>query len=418
MNVSSRAAGSGPNRPMILILLLAAVTINYIDRGSLSVAAPLVSTEFSLDKVHLGLLFSAFFWSYAIFQLVAGWLVDRYDVKWVYAGGFVLWSAATALTGFCSSFHILLLLRLLLGIGESVNYPAMSKIIARHFPEEQRGFANGLVDGGSKIGPALSTLIGGLLVSHYGWRALFLTVGFFGFLWLLPWAAFFPSEPRHVTAANRAEPGPTMLKILTRPEAWGTSMGMFALGYVWYFLLSWLPEYLVKERGFSMDAMAVLGSLPFWGMAFTSIAGGWISDRWICSGATPTRVRKTFVVAGLFFCAAFMLPAGFVKSASLSLNFLILASLSLGIFTSNVWALTQTLAGPKAAGKWAAIQNAVGNVGGIVSPALTGWIAQTTGSFVVAFVVASAVLLAGIACYLTLVGPVAPVDWEEPHRHA
>jgi MFS family permease len=385
------------------------IAINYLDRGALSVAAPLLSRELELSPSQMGLLFSAFFWSYAGFQLVAGWLVDRYPVKWVYAGGYLVWSLATAMVGLAATLPALIMARLLLGAGESVAYPACSKILARDFPEERRGFANALVDAGAKVGPGLSTLLGGLMVERFGWRALFLGVGLGSLLWLLPWVAWVKSEAPHAATAEAAGAG--WRDILRRREAWGTSLGMFSLGYVWYFLLSWLPSYLVKERGFSMTEMAVLGSLPFWGMAGATLAGGWTSDRWIRSGADPTRVRKAYVAGGLLLCGAAMLPAALVTNAGASVALITAACLFLGLFTSNVWAITQTLAGPLAAGKWTGIQNAIGNLGGVVSPLVTGWIVAATGSFTLAFAGATAVLLAGAAAYLAMVGEVRTISW-------
>lgn len=402
-----RPAGAGG----ILFLLVFSICINYIDRGALSVSAPLIAQELSLEPTQLGLLFSAFFWSYASFQIVAGWLVDRFSVKWVYAGGYLVWSLATAATGFVASFPALLMARLLLGMGESVAYPACSKIIVQNFPETRRGMANALVDAGSKVGPGLSTLAGGLLVNEFGWRALFIGVGLGSLIWLLPWILSTGGDGN--SSIHRAGEGPGMLEILRRREAWGTCLGMFALGYVWYFLLSWLPSYLVTERGFSMSAMAVLGSIPFWGMAASSLAGGWASDRWIGRGATPTRARKTFVAGGLLLCGAAMLPAAMVDDPALSVVLLTAACLSLGMFTSNVWAITQTLAGPLAAGKWTGVQNAIGNLGGVVSPMLTGWIVAETGSFVLAFAAASLVLLAGAASYLSLIGQIRTLVWRD-----
>jgi MFS family permease len=275
----------------ILALLVLAVGINYIDRGSLSVAKPDMAREFNLNPTQMGWLFSAFFWSYAVFQLVAGWLVDRYDSKIVYAIGFCIWSLATIAVGIFSNFALFFALRLLLGIGESVSYPATSRILADHFPEERRGFANALVDAGSKIGPALSTLVGGLVVAKFGWRSLFLAVGIGSLLWLIPWLVLVPAQ-RKPTVADNSVSSIGLGELCTRREVWGTSLGMFCLGYVWYFLVSWLPSYLVEERGFSKETMAVLGSLPFWAMAVSSLSGGWLSDRWIRSGASPTRVRK------------------------------------------------------------------------------------------------------------------------------
>jgi MFS family permease len=400
----SRRAGTA-----LLILLTLSVAINYLDRGALSVAAPLIIKDLNLSPAQMGLLFSAFFWSYSSFQLIAGWLVDRFSIKWIYAGGYLTWSLATAAVGLVNGLPALLAARLLLGIGESVAYPASSKIIVRYFPEERRGLANALIDAGAKLGPGFSTLLGGLTVATYGWRAMFLVAGLASLLWLIPWLLIaksdFPVRPA-------AEPeGPGWRELLRCSQVWGTSVGMFSLGYVLYFILSWLPSYLVAERGFSMSAMAVLGSIPFWGMAVTSIVGGWTSDRWIRAGANPGKVRKLYAAGGLLLCAAAILPAAFVTSSTSSVVLITAACMFLGLFTSNVWAITQTLAGPLAAGKWTGFQNAIGNLGGVISPLLTGWVVTQTGSFALAFAAATIVLVGGTVVYLMSLGKVQPVAW-------
>ncbi len=392
-----------------MTLLLLSVCINYIDRGSLSVAAPVLSEEFALSPRRLGSLLAAFFWSYTIMQLAVGWLVDRYEVKWVYAAGFLVWSLAMAATGRANSFTALFGARLLLGVGESVFLPSISNIVVRLFPAGRRGLPNALVDVGTKLGPFLSTLIGGLLIKAYGWRALFIGVGLGSLLWLLPWILVAPGKWER-SGPNRAG-GVGMRRILSRRETWGTSLGMFALGYVWVFLLTWLPSYLIKERHYSLEQMAVFGSLPFLGMAMTSLAGGWASDHWIARGHTPTFVRKSFAVAGLLLSAAFLLPAALVADHSWSMGLLIAASLSLGLFTSNVWAITQTLAGPEAAGKWTGIQNFIGNLGGVISPIIAGLIVEKTESFFLAFAVAAVILVLGAVSYLALVPRIEPLDW-------
>jgi MFS family permease len=393
----------------IVGLLLLSVCINYVDRGSLSVAAPILSKEFSLSPSKLGYLLSAFFWSYTCFQLVVGWLVDRHDVKWVYAAGFLLWSLAMASTGLANSFAGLLAARLCLGIGESVFLPSVSKIVVRLFPPERRGLPNALVDVGTKVGPALSIYLGGMLLQDNGWRPLFIGVGLGSLLWLIPWTWSMPADPK--PSGERRAGGLGMAEILCRRETWGTSLGMFALGYVWIFLLTWLPSYLVKERHYSLHQMAVLGSMPFWGMAVASLAGGWASDFWIGRGGTPTLVRKAFAVTGLLLCAGLMLPAALVADTWIASGFLIASCVSLGIFTSNVWAITQTLAGPEAAGKWTGIQNFVGNLGGVISPIVAGLIVEQTQSFFLAFAVAAVILVLGAGCYLFLVPKVEPISW-------
>lgn len=398
---------------MILWLLVAAIAINYIDRGALSVSAPLLTKELNLSASEMGLLFSAFFWSYALFQLVAGWLVDRYDVKWVYAGGFGLWSVATAAMGFVTGMPSLIAARLALGVGESVAYPACSRIIVQNFPEERRGFANALVDAGSKLGPSFSTLLGGLVVGAFGWRPLFIGLGLMSLLWLVPWLAAVPA--RKGGAASAAEQV-SFGELLAQKQVWVTSLGMFCLGYVWYFLLSWLPTYLVRERGFSMNTMAVAGSVPFFVMALATTLGGWLSDRWIRMGQRVTYVRKTFLVSGLAGCGVFMLPAVLAADPVTAILLITTACLWLGIYTSNVWAVTQTLSGPLAAGRWTGVQNAVGNLGGVVSPWLTGMIVQRTGSFNYAFFTAIAVLALGALCYAFLLGEIQQVSWRKTDR--
>ena len=252
----------------ILGLLLVSVWINYIDRGNLSVAAPLLAPELSLTPVQMGLLLSSFFWTYAGLQFLGGWLVDRYNVSLVYGLGYLLWSTATLLTGAANGFATLLLLRLLLGVGESVAYPAYSKILAGNFAEHQRGrLANALVDVGTKAGPAVGTLLGGLFMARFGWRVFFLVIGLLSLLWLLPWWSW---APREYQLSASAQKGPGMLQILGRREGWAT----LCFNYAFYFLLSWLPTYLVSERHFSMQMMAVFGALPFGVTAVASLLCG------------------------------------------------------------------------------------------------------------------------------------------------
>ena len=407
---------SSATMTLVLILLVVSVAINYLDRGVLSVSAPILQRELTLSPTEMGLLFSAFFWSYAVFQLVAGWLVDRYEVKHILSAGFLVWCLATASVGWITGFGWLLASRVILGVGESVAYPAYSHILARDFAEGRRGLANALVDAGSKLGPALSTLAGGLLVGRFGWRALFLGMGLGGLLWLIPWILIAPSGDRAAKAEVRERPT-SMMEILRRREAWGTCVGMFSLGYVWYFLLSWLPSYLVNARGFSMHSMAVLGSLPFGAMACTSVLGGWLSDWLIRRGHSATRVRKTFVTSGLLLCCVTLLPAAVVRSPEQCVMLLVISCAALGFFTSNVWAITQTLAGPKAAGSWTGVQNAIGNLGGVISPLLTGVVVARTGSYYLAFATASVMLVLGAGSYLFLVGEVKPLRWEQEVFH-
>jgi MFS family permease len=395
---------------IFLSLLVLSICINYIDRGSLSVADQFLQKDFSLDAIHRGRIYSAFFITYAGFQIVAGWLVDRFNVNRVLAGGFLIWSTAMLFTGAASGFMMLFLLRLALGMGESVAYPSYSKILAGNFKEQQRGVANALIDAGSKLGPALGILAGGLLMGRFGWRIFFYITGGISLLWLVPWLIWAPKDQ----ALIREQKGkvPSIAEICSKRSAWGTFIGLFCGNYVWYFIVTWLPSYFLNELHYSQNQMAIFGSIPLWVIAASTLSFGYLSDRWIASGASPTLVRKSFTGLGLLL-STIMLAAAIVRDPVMSLVLLCAACFAYGIYSSNLWAVTQTLAGPWAAGRWTGLQNFFGNLSGIVAPSLTGWIVQKTGQFYWAFVITTALLVVGTICFTVVVRRVEPVSWRD-----
>ena len=392
----------------VLILLGLSVFISYIDRSNLSIAAPMLKDELHLSASQLGVLLSSFFWSYASLQLFSGWLVDRLNVNWVFAGGFFLWSVATIGIGLVNGFFLLLAFRLLLGIGESVAYPSYSKIIALHCHEEHRGIANSVVSAGLALGPGFGMLAGGLLIVRFGWRAFFMVLGLLSLSWLIPWITWMPDPKSAIHLSKTA--APSFAALLRQRSAWGTCIGMFGHNYVNYFLLTWLPFYLVRERHFSMYAMAKIGGAAYLIGACLSIASGWASDYWIGAGATPTRVRKTIVAGGLGAGGVFLLLSA-ISTPSLSVALLMMGIGFQCISSSNIWAITQTLAGPYAAGRWTGLQNFVGNLAGVVAPAVTGFVLDRTGHFYWPFAILAVVALSGTLSWLFLVGPVREVTW-------
>jgi MFS transporter, ACS family, D-galactonate transporter len=428
------ASRFSPDLSRLALLLALSIFINYIDRGNLAIAAPLLQDELGLSPYQLGLLFSSFFWTYAIFQIVSGWLVDRFPVNWILALGILLWSAATFGTGLVHGFKLLLAMRLILGIGESVAYPSYSKIISRHFSEFQRGRANSLISAGQASGPAFGTLVGGMLMARIGWRLFFIILGLASSLWLLPWLKFLRRRTATGEAAempplanadtlfaqNREEPAneplqsATILQILHQRSAWGTFAGLFAYNYIWYFFITWLPFYLVRERQFSVQRMSVVSGIAFVVLACSALASGWLSDRWIAAGGSPTRVRKTFTGAGPLIACSLVL-VGIVANHAIAVGILMLACIGLGMCTSNLWAVTQTLAGPATSGKWTGLQNFTGNLAGWIAPALIGLIVQQTGKFFWVFVITSGVTLLGAAAWVFLVGPIKPITWPSSH---
>jgi MFS transporter, ACS family, D-galactonate transporter len=392
----------------VLGLLVLSVFINYIDRANLSIAAPLLKGELGISASRLGILLSSFFWTYATFQIVSGWLVDRFNVNYVLAAGFLIWSAATVTTGLARGFASLIVLRLLLGVGESVAYPCYSKILVGHFAEHQRGRANSLIDAGSKCGPAVGMLVGGMLMARFGWRPFFIILGLGSLLWLPAWFKWMPRTQSPAAGGSPQAPG--ILEILRQGPAWATFAGHFCSNYFLYFLLTWLPFYLVRERAFSMSTMAMLAALAYFVSAAAATIAGWLSDRLIAAGATPTRVRKTCTAGGLASATA-IIAVTVVSGPTASMVLLMFACASYGVYSSSHWAITQTLAGPLAAGKWSGLQNFIANLAGVVAPALTGFVVEKTGQFFWAFAVSAAVVLIGAAVYLFGVGRVEPLEW-------
>jgi len=393
----------------VLFLLGLSVFINYIDRSNLSVAAPLLQDELGLSHAQVGILLAAFFPTYACMQPFSGWLVDRFEVKWVLAIGFLVWSVATAFTGVLHGFVALLVVRVVLGIGESVAYPAYAKIFANHFAESQRGFANSIVGAGQSLGPALGILFGGTLVAHFGWRPFFIVLGLVSLLWLPPWLRWMPRTA--ATGVLDMKQGPGLAEIIRHRSTWGTWIGHFCANYFLYLLLTWLPLYLQRARHFSPNGMAKIGGATFLLAAVSSPICGWLSDRWISAGASVTRVRKTFMGMGMA-CNGLFLVGCAAASDKLLVVLLLLAGASFGLVSSNLNAVTQTLAGPHAVGRWMGAQNFVANLAGAVAPALTGFLVGRTGQFYWPFLISSVIAWIGAIHWVFVVGPLERVTWK------
>jgi MFS transporter, ACS family, D-galactonate transporter len=400
---------------IVSLVLATGFVINYIDRGNISVVAPLLQHEFQINSTRLGILFSAFFLSYAVMQVPAGYLVDRFNLKWLYALAFVWWSLSNAAIAFAGGFLSLLILRMLLSVGEAVSLPASSKILAAAFPEQERGIANGILDSGYKFGPAIGVIFGGLFIAHHPWRQLFLITGIGGILWLVPWLWIADSihnqiqpQLRDTTTATNGHELLSMKDICLSGRAWGTFIGNFCGGYLWYLLLSWMPSYLVTARHLNLAKMGIFGSLLFAVTGASSIFTGFLTDRLIRRGKPAGKVRLGFMVAGLLF-SSFLVPAGFAPTTGGALVFLFLAFACYGMYSCNVWAATQSIAGAPNIGRWSGIQNLVGNLGGVASPALTGWVVTKTGSFHWPFAIAAAVMVLGALTYIFVVKTLDPV---------
>src|ERR1700690_1166663 len=292
----------------LVLLVTASVFINYIDRGNLATAAPLMQDELQLSASQIGVLLSAFYYGYVICMPGMGWLAERYGAKRVLAAGVVVWSISTFTTGFAGSFATLLALRVMLGVGESVAFPCASKVLAGAVAVSRLGVANGVLSFGYLLGPAVGTLLGGYLMTVFGWRPVFLVFGALSLLWLWPWRRVVIGPPAAAQAGQSAPP--TFAQILGRRALWGASLGHFASNYTYYFIVSWLPFYLVKSRGFSMGSMVAIASWAYLLNALSALAMGWAADRWIRAGRSPTLIYKSIMAAN--HIAAIACMAGMV----------------------------------------------------------------------------------------------------------
>ena len=376
---------------LLILLLGAAVFLNYVDRGAVGIAAPLMKSDLNLSATQFGLIVSAFFWVYAPVQLLVGWLVDRFSVYRLMAGGVLLWALATLAMGFVGGFTSLLVLRVMLGVGETIAFPGGSKIITRHVAPERRGIANAAMALGIALGPAVGTLAGGLILAEFGWRAIFIAFGLVTLLWLAPWQAAVRNLDRaHAPEAERNVP---VRALIGKWPLWSMSIAHIASNYVFYFLLAWLPLFLVQSRGLSLKEMTLLATLGYAVQAVAALTFGMVSDWWTRGGRSEGAIRRWMMIGGQLVAAAAVLGLAYAETNAEIGLLLCVAGAATGALSLNTYAVAQMFSGPRAAGTWVGFQNAVGNLSGIFGPIITGMIVDSAGygtAFVVTAVIGGA----------------------------
>lgn len=392
----------------IIWLLAVASFINYVDRGNLATAAPLLQGELSLTNTQLGLLMSAFFWTYIPGQFPAGWLTERLGTRYVLGAAVALWGLATALTGLVHSFALLLVLRVLLGIGESALYPATCVVLAQQLPDNRRGAANGAVASSLMFGPSFGVLLGGLVMAAIGWRPVFVAFGVLTLLWLWPWLRTDQQGPG--SDKKELEDAPSLKALLRQRNFWGTCVGHFALAYALYQVMSWLPLYLVRVHGMSVATMAKFGGLCYLMAGLASIAAGQVADSMTRRGARETLVRKVTLAGGLLGVAACMVGLSWAGATG-ALVAMIACSMCLGIILSAYSAVVQVMAGAQVAGRWMGLASGLANIAGVIGPIITGALVDRTGSFTASFLIAAVVASLGALGYAVIMGRVEPIRW-------
>ena len=403
----SVAGEASSPRWAIIGVLSFGMIIAYVSRSALSVplALPAFIKAFHLTLTDRGVLNSAFFWTYAVLQIPAGWVVDRYGVKFPYFLGFTIWCLASASTALTQSIPQLFLVQVLLGVGQAVVVPASYRWIRFHFEEKQRGLAIALYMTGTKIGPAIGTPLAAYLISRYDWRFMFVLIGLGGLIWLVPWLLLVSNDDRQVELAAVKRDGTRPIpfgRIMASPVTWGTIIASFCYMYFVYFCMTWMPAYFMERRHLSLGKMGLFVFFSFGGMAVVATLSGWAADALIGRGHNAVNVRKTFTIIG-FSIACTELIGARATSLETALLFAVVSLSGLGLATANYWALTQTLIPGAAIGRISGIQNCSCSVAGIVAPILTGWLLQKTGNYEAPMVAVLVVLVVGVLSYLVMI---------------
>jgi ACS family D-galactonate transporter-like MFS transporter len=409
------ALRDSPQRWWLLALLFLAMLISYVHRSALSVAAPFISKDLNLSKAEMGVLLSSFFWVYAFMQVPAGWIVDRFGVRRAYSFGFIFWSLASTFTGFGAGVASLLGLRVATGAGQAITFPASSRACANWFPDRERGTVTGVYLTGVRLGAALVSWIGAYFLSRYSWKLFFVFIGLLPLIWLLPWNRFLGRWETHTTDTRSALTTQTSffdsLMLLRHRSVLGIFLGFFAYDYAWYVFLTWLPSYLKDERKFTTSEMGVYSATPLVAMSLIIVIAGTLSDWLVKRGRNERIVRKAFIIVGLAI-GCLIVPAGMVADKMIAVWLLTISLCGLGLASPNTWTLTAAVCRKKIVGTVAGIQNFGGNLGGIIAPALTGFIAHKTNSFALALGLTGGVLVVGMLAYWLLIGDQVDVGSE------
>jgi MFS family permease len=396
-------------RQSVVGLIFLGILISYIDRGNLSIAAASMMRDFQLSPAAMGTLLSAFFWTYAAFQIPAGAIVDRFGIRRTYAAAFLLWSVASASIALARSMTDVVWLRMLLGMAEAVGPIASLSYIRQNFAGKEQGVPTSIYIAGQNIGPALGALLGTLLIDSLGWRLMFAVTGLVPLAWLPFWLWLVPAKrPEPVPAGRVQEVAEVPYHrpwgaVVASPAFWAMTLCIFLSSYYWYFVLTWVPAFLTMSRGFTNLEMGRILSIPLFVMAVCNVGAGFVADRLIQRIGSVFRVRVMFCALG-YLCASAVLLLLVLPSRSAVFPVLLFSMCGIGIGNSNYWAISQHTPPQQMVGRTIGFLNTLSTAAGAVAPLLTGWLLGPQKNFGVALAVAGAAPLLAAAC-LMLSGP-------------
>ncbi len=406
-----------------LILLVLSGALNYVDRATLAVANPLIRHDLGLSIADMGLLLSAFLWAYAFSQLPVGGLIDRFGARRMLTAGLTLWSVAQALGGLVTGFSSFFAARLLLGLGESPQSPASARIVRDWFNVRRRGTATGIWNCSSTLGSAIAVPVLTFLMLHVGWRWMFILMGVVGlFVAVAFWrlhrdpdeVSFTPQERTHLdeTDGHRqaALSFASWRRLLAFRTTWGMIAGFFGCIYVLWIYNSWLPGYLETDRHMSIARTGWVAAIPFVFGVLGSLLGGVLVDRLVQHGVSPINSRKYPMAISLLATALFTVLAAEVQSNVAAVVFISAAVFLIYVSTATAWAMAPVAAPAHCTASIGAMQNFGGYIGGALAPMMTGFIAQRTGSFHLAFLAGAAVATCAALAYMFVIREPIPAD--------
>ncbi len=393
-----------------ITLLLIAAIVNYLDRANLSVANTTIAKEFGFSSTEMGMLLSAFLWPYALANLPAGWLVDKFGPKKMFAGALGFWSTFTALTALVNSYSFFYGLRMLMGISESPFFTAGIKITHRWFAERERGLPTSIINTGSQIANAIAPPILTALMLTIGWRGMFIVIGVAGIPLMLAWIKFYRDPLAREEAMIHGRAGATLPRDGTEPKAkWGSLfnnkttwfmiLGNFSIMFTIWVYLTWLPSYLEKSLGFSLKQTGWIAAIPFFAGILGVLCGGAISDKFIRSGINTVTARKIPIVCGAALAACFVAPIPFVHSTPIAVLLLTLGYFASQMPSGVIWTLATDIAPKGQVASLGAIQNFGGFLGAALAPIMTGIILDKTGEFTNVFLLGAGLLVIGALSY-------------------
>jgi len=410
----------------VVLMLFMTVIVNYMDRSNISIAAPFITKELDIDSVKMGLIFSAFGWTYCALQIPGGWLLDKLGNRKTHAIGIAGFSLMTLLQGFASGFSGLMFMRVGLGAFEAPAFPTNSKVAASWFPENERARAISIYTSGQFIGLAFLTPTLIFFEQTFGWRGLFIIAGIIGLAWSVLWFLFYrdPNKSKRVNQAEldyiREGDGLVLSEkavkskisakdlgiVLSNRKLWGIYIGQFAVNSTLWFFLTWFPTYLVEYRGMGFIKTGFLASLPFIAAFIGVLSSGFLSDFLVKKGVSKDKARKTPIITGLLLATA-IIGANYVNSPALIVLFMSIAFFGNG-FASITWVFVSLLAPKRLIGIAGGVFNFIGGTASIIIPIVIGFLVKG-GNFAPALTFIACVTLMGALSYIFLVGKVERV---------